>query len=190
MHALRFVDSQMTYTPPQQRSLLRLLRADPCEDRSSCTTLTPPLPLPLTLPLTLPPTLPLALALGHTLTRVRWFADVCACRRRPQGQLRKSQGLQAVLGTADEFHMLAHEATLWRLRRELGGRRLGVHDLYHAFNGRRNGLLSCAELGAGLAWLQLQSQRPPRAGGSADAMHEADVHALVRGLDTDGDGEP
>ena len=154
MHALRFVDSQMSYTPPQQRSLLRLLRADPCEDR------------------------------------VRWFADVCACRRRPQGQVRKSQGLQAVLGTEDEFHMLAHEATLWRLRRELGGRRLGVHDLYHAFNGRRNGLLSCSELGAGLAWLQLQSQRPPRAGGSADAMHEADVHALVRGLDTDGDGEP
>tara|TARA_B100000795_G_scaffold244180_1_gene208556 strand:+ start:363 stop:683 length:321 start_codon:yes stop_codon:yes gene_type:complete len=104
--------------------------------------------------------------------------------------VRKSQGLQAVLGTEDEFHMLAHEATLWRLRRELGGRRLGVHDLYHAFNGRRNGLLSCSELGAGLAWLQLQSQRPPRAGGSADAMHEADVHALVRGLDTDGDGEP
>ena len=51
VHALRFVDSQMSYTPPQQRSLLRLLRADPCEDR------------------------------------VRWFADVCACRRRPQGQV-------------------------------------------------------------------------------------------------------
>ena len=49
-------------------------------------------------------------------------------------------------------------------------------------------LLSCSELGAGLAWLQLQSQRPPRTGGSVDAMHEADVHALVRGLDTDGDG--
>ena len=63
-----------------------------------------------------------------------------------------------------------------------------MHDLYHAFNGRRNGLLSCSELGAGLAWLQLQSQRPPRAGVSVDAMHEADVHALVRGLDTDGDG--
>ena len=67
-------------------------------------------------------------------------------------------------------------------------RRLGVHDLYHAFNGRRNGLLSCSELGAGLAWLQLQSQRPPRAGVSVDAMHEADVHALVRALDTDDDG--
>ena len=63
-----------------------------------------------------------------------------------------------------------------------------MHDLYHAFNGRRNGLLSCAELGAGLAWLGLQSQRPPRAGVSVDAMHEADVHALVRGLDADGDG--
>ena len=33
--------------------------------------------------------------------------------------MRKSQGLQAVLGTEDEYHMLAHEATLWRLRPEL-----------------------------------------------------------------------
>ena len=58
--------------------------------------------------------------------------------------MRKSQGLQAVLGTEDEYHTLAHEATLWRLRLELSGRRLGVHDLYHAFNGRRNGAAASA----------------------------------------------
>ena len=73
VHALRFIDSQLAYTPAQQRSLFRLLRADPCEERRA------------------------------------WFADVCACRRRPQGQVHKSAGLQAVLGTEDEFHMLAHE---------------------------------------------------------------------------------
>jgi len=57
VHALRFVDSQLAYTPPQQRSLLRLLRADRCEERHA------------------------------------WFADVCACRRRPQGQVRVRVGV-------------------------------------------------------------------------------------------------
>ena len=65
---------------------------------------------------------------------------------------------------------------LWRLTREFKARALGVHDVYHAFNGRRNGLLSCSELGAGFAWLQLQSQRLPRTFATADQMHEADVH--------------
>ena len=73
VHALRFIDSQLAYTPAQQRSLFRLLRADPCEERRA------------------------------------WFADVCACRRRPQGQVHKSAGLQAVLGDTHPWALQARD---------------------------------------------------------------------------------
>ena len=48
-------------------------------------------------------------------------------------------------------------------------------DTFHAFNGRRNGLLSCGELAAGLGWLGV-------------SLQEGELHALMKGLDTDGDG--
>ena len=75
----------------------------------------------------------------------------------------------------EEYGLLVQSATLWRLGQELSRRQLGVHDIYHAFNGRRNGLMSCAELAAGLEWLGVP-------------MQEGDIHGLVRGLDGDCDG--
>lgn len=66
-------------------------------------------------------------------------------------------------------------ATLWRISVELSRRRLGTRDVFHAFNASRNGLMSCGELGAGLAWLGLP-------------VNEADLHALLRGIDADADG--
>ena len=60
-------------------------------------------------------------------------------------------------------------ATLRRIGALLTERSLGTHDVFHAFNGARNGLLSCAELGAGLAWLGLRA-------------NEEELHALVRCL--------
>ena len=54
-------------------------------------------------------------------------------------------------------------------------RTLGVHDVFHAFNSRRNGLMSCGELGAGLGWLGLPAT-------------EGQLLDLMRGLDDDGDG--
>ena len=101
-------------------------------------------------------------------------------------------------------------------------RDLGTHELHAAFNSRHDGLLSCAELAAGIEWLQL-----PTGGAEAEVhalavrtmglltrlyfvyrgarpgltlcycyVHRAaayygytyQVHALVRHLDTDGDG--
>ena len=64
---------------------------------------------------------------------------------------------------------------LCRLGRELKIKSLGVHDVFHAFNGRRDGLMTCGELAAGLAWLGLP-------------MAEPDLHNFVRGLDRDSDG--
>ena len=54
-------------------------------------------------------------------------------------------------------------------------RQLGTHDAFHAFNGARNGLLSCGELGAGLHWLGMR-------------LEERELHDVVLGLDDDGDG--
>ena len=109
--------------------------------------------------------------------RRRWFAEVCACRRRPQALLeRRRTNLEAVLATEDEYPLLIASAARWRLGNEMASRQLGVHDLYHAFNGRRDGLLSCGELAAGLDYLGI----------SGYAVE--DVHALVRSLDGDGDG--
>eukprot|EP00966_Prymnesium_polylepis_P153883 3553279-Prymnesium_polylepis.1 len=44
--------------------------------------------------------------------RARWFADVMACRRRPQGALQRPRlGVGQVLRTEDEYHLLVHAAT-------------------------------------------------------------------------------
>lgn len=114
---------------------------------------------------------------SSTDERRRWFVDVMACRRRPQGALSrlKGKGVGVVLSTEDEYHLLVQSATLWRLARELKAKALGVHDIFHAFNGRRDGLMSCGELAAGMAWLGLP-------------MGEGELHAFVRGLDKDSDG--
>ena len=48
----------------------------------------------------------------------------------------------------DEYHLLVQAATLWRVGREMSHRQLGTHDLYHAFNGKRDGYLTCGELAA------------------------------------------
>ena len=72
-------------------------------------------------------------------------------------------------------HITVQVAAKWRLGRELVTRELGAHDFFHALNVRRDGLMTCAELAAGVAWLGLQ-------------LDEGDVHALMRALDGDGDG--
>ena len=56
-----------------------------------------------------------------------------------------------MLRTADEFGMVLRHATQWRLGWEMAARDLGTHEVHAAFNTRRDGLLSCAELAAGLA---------------------------------------
>ena len=66
--------------------------------------------------------------------------------------------------------MLVQSATLWRVAREFKIKSLGTHDVFHAWNGRRDGMMSCGELAAGLSWLGLP-------------MSEPQVHALVQGLD-------
>ena len=80
-----------------------------------------------------------------------------------------------MLSVEDEYHLLVHSATTWRVAHEMRRRQLGSHDVFHMFNSSRNGLLSCGELGAGLSWLGLP-------------VGEADVHALVTQLDSGGDG--
>ena len=109
--------------------------------------------------------------------RRRWVADVGGCRRRPQVRLEalRGTGLPTVFRVEDEYHMLVQSATVWRISTEMRTRQLGTHDVFHTFNGSRNGLMSCGELGAGLAWLGLP-------------VSETDLHALVTGLDSDGDG--
>ena len=141
VHAFRFIDSQISFTPDHCRLLLRLLRADALADRK------------------------------------RWFSDVMACRRRPQGALQrlKGRGVGLVLSTEDEYHLLVQSATLWRIGREFKIKSLGIHDVFHAWNGRRGGMLSCGELAAGLQWLRL-------------GMPEPQIHALVTGMDGDQDG--
>ena len=51
------------------------------------------------------------------------------------------------LDTAKSY-LLVQAATLWRVGREMSHRQLGTHDLYHAFNGKRDGYLTCGELAA------------------------------------------
>ena len=74
------------------------------------------------------------LRLDACADRKRWFADVCACRRRQQGKLEriKRGGIVTALTVEDEYHLVVHSATLWRLAREMNHRALGVHDLYQA----------------------------------------------------------
>ena len=106
--------------------------------------------------------------------RRRWVNDTASCRRRPQTKIEqlRGTGLPTVLRVEDEYHVLVQSATVWRLSVEMSRRQLGTHDLFHAFNGTRNGLLSCGELGAGLKWLGLQ-------------VTESDLHSALSGLDTE-----
>jgi hypothetical protein len=75
---------------------------------------------------------------------------VCGCRRRPQNKLIniKRGGIATAVNVEDEYHLLVQAATLWRVGREMSHRQLGTHDLYHAFNGKRDGYLTCGELAA------------------------------------------
>ena len=109
--------------------------------------------------------------------RRRWVVDTAACRRRAQSKidLRRGTALATVLSVEDEYHLLVQSATVWRIGYELRRRQLGTHDVFHAFNGSRNGLLSCGELGAGLHWLGMR-------------LEERELHDVVLGLDDDGDG--
>ena len=110
--------------------------------------------------------------------RTRWFNDTRACRRRPQGKLELMQstaGIMTILKTEDEFHLLVQAATMRLIGAVLARRRFGTHDVFHAFNSARNGLLSCGELGAGLAWLDLD-------------VDEGQLHDLCCGMDYDGNG--
>lgn len=75
----------------------------------------------------------------------------------------------------DEYHLLVQSATVWRVGLEMSKRQLGSHDVFHVFNTSRDGMLSCGELGSGLAWLGLP-------------VSEADLHALVQRMDRGGDG--
>ena len=114
-------------------------------------------------------------------SRRRWFAEVCSCRRRPQGMLQKKRtNLETVLATEDEYPLLVASAARWRLAEEMRTRRYGVADLYRAFNARQDGLMSCSELAAGLEWLGAMVTSGPQ--------QVEDVHALARSFDTDGDG--
>ena len=113
--------------------------------------------------------------------RRRWFAEVCSCRRRPQGLLqRKHTPLESVLTANDEYPLLLASAARWRLAEEMNARRFGAADLYHAINSRQDGLMTCSELAAGLEWLGAM-----KVSGGAETE---DVHALARSIDLDGDG--
>jgi len=110
--------------------------------------------------------------------RMGWFNDTRACRRRPQGKLElmpAAAGIMTVLQIEDEFHLLVQAATMRLIGAVLARRRFGSHDVFHAFNGARNGLLSCGELGAGLAWLDLD-------------IDQEQLRDLCRGMDYDGNG--
>ena len=109
--------------------------------------------------------------------RRRWFVEVCSTRRRPQAKLeRRRTNLETVLCTEDEYPLLMGLAARWRMGIEMQRRGFGRADLYHAFNGRRDGLMSCSELAAGFEWLQLGH------------CNQEDVHAFMRLVDGSGDG--
>ena len=59
--------------------------------------------------------------------RKRWFTDVMACRRRPQGAVArlKGRGVGLVLSMEDEYHLLVQSATCVTiaLSRSLGAAR-------------------------------------------------------------------
>ena len=113
-----------------------------------------------------------------TDARRRWFTDVHGCRRRPplRADRVRAGGLESLFGVPDEFGIVLRHAMQWRLGREMAARELGTHEVHAAFNARQDGLLTCAELSAGLEWLGMA------------AANEAEVHALMRALDADADG--
>jgi hypothetical protein len=106
--------------------------------------------------------------------RQSFFNAVCASRRRVQ-QGWASRSVARVFGLDHELCILRQLSTMIRVRIVLTQRGLLLLDAFRAFNFSQNGLLTCSELYGALVWLGLQ-------------VHPADVHAMMRYMDKDGDG--
>ena len=106
--------------------------------------------------------------------RAAWWLRVRGRRRRSRRDWRTT-ALAPLFTLASEFHDLQRKALVARVRALIEAKGLYSADAFNVFDADRTGTISCSELAGALAWLGLQL--PP-----------AEIHELVRAIDTDRDG--
>jgi hypothetical protein len=107
--------------------------------------------------------------------RRRFFERVIGCRRRTRKRWRETP-VSVIFSVTDQWYALCQRALACRLREAIASKGLKVYDACLFFDSDKNGLLSCAELLGGCAWLGL------------DLVQPLDVANLVRAYDMDLDG--
>ena len=75
----------------------------------------------------------------------------------------------------NEYVLLHFRAVVNRMIRLLHEKKIGVFEIYRAFNSSGTGHLTCSELYGGIEWLGLE-------------VDPETVYTLVRNIDSDGDG--
>jgi hypothetical protein len=107
--------------------------------------------------------------------RQQWWLDVRTCRRRQQVPLEETALKRRVFSMENEYVLLHFRAVVNRMIRVLHEKKIGVFEIFRAFNASGNGHLTCSELYGGIEWLGLQ-------------VDPETIYTLVRNIDTDGDG--
>jgi hypothetical protein len=86
-------------------------------------------------------------------SRMKWWHEVRACRRRRQVALDGSSPIMTIFNTRSEFEFMEFKAIVSRVQTGLQEKGMLIFDAFRAFNSSHSGLLTCSELYGGMDFL-------------------------------------